>query len=156
MRWSVALAVGGACWISLGGTARASGGDAIFPKEAAYVVVGIGAVAVGSSVVFTAVDVTYGVQLKPLPKRVAIAETACSGLQLALLVGTKLGRGAMSKNDYVLAYGLWTAALTTHGVVSIITAPAKKGPTKSARSWAVGAAPSELGRGAQLTLGGVW
>lgn len=118
--------------------------------------VGIGAVAVGSNVVFTVVDVTYGVQLEPLPKRVAIAETACSGLQLALLLGTKLGRGAMSKNDYVLAYGLWTAALTTHGVVSIITAPVKKGPTKSARGWAVGAAPSDLGRGAQLTLAGVW
>ena len=147
------MVVGAASWFSLGGSARASGGDVIFPKEAAYVVVGIGAVAVGSSVAFTAVDVGYGVQLKPLPKGVAIAETACSGLQLALLVGTKLGRGAMSKNNYVLAYGLWTAALTTHGVVSIVTAPAKR---QSARRWDVGAAPSELGQGAQVTLAGVW
>ena len=156
MRWLVASVVGAMCWLSLKGTAQASGGDAILPKEAAYVLVGIGAVAVGSSVAFTAVDVAYGVQLKPLPKRVAIAETVCSGLQLALLVGTKLGRGAMSKNDYVLAYGLWTAALTTHGVVSIVTAPNANGPAKSARGWDVSATPSELGRGAQLSVAGVW
>jgi hypothetical protein len=111
---------------------------------------------VGSNVAFTAVDVAHGVQLKPLPKRVAIAETACSGVQLALLVGTKLGRGAMRKNGYALAYGFWTAALTTHGVVSIVMAPVKKGPTKSARRWDVGAAPSELGHGVQLTLAAVW
>jgi len=48
------------------------------------------------------------------------------------------------------------AALTAHGVVSIVTAPAKHRPNESARRWDVGAAPSELGQGAQVTLAGVW
>lgn len=149
--------LGGACCFSFEGTARASGGDVIFPDEGAYVLVGIGVLAVGSNVAFTAIDVVYGVQLELPPKRVAIAQTACSGLQLALLTGTQLGRGAMSDNNYVLAYTLWTAALTTHGVISIVMAPPKERPAQNAASaWGLGAAPSELGRGAQLTLAGVW
>lgn len=154
----VVLAVlAGVC--SSSGAAQASGGDMIFPDEAAYVLIGV---PMASNVTFTAIDLAYLAQSKRTPRGAAIAETACSGAQLLLLtlIGAALAehpeRFSGETKGYFTAYYAWTAALTTHGIVTLATQPRRQQQRAMARKWDVALAPGPQARGGSVTLSGVW
>lgn len=145
---ALALAVIGSVG-SFSGRASARLGVEV-PDALIYVLVGA---PVAANVAFTGLDVGYAVQGKRLPFGAAIAETACSGAQLVTLAAFVHDE---MDNPYVLGYTAWTAALATHGIVTMVTAPSPATARKSRRNWQVAAAPTLRGAGGTVTLGGIW
>jgi hypothetical protein len=153
----VVAVVAGVC--SSSGAAQASGADFVFPEEAAYVLIGV---PVGSNLTFTAIDLAYAARATRTPRGAAIAETACSGAQLVLL--TMIGAALAEHSDRVsgeaagffIGYYAWTAALTTHGIVTLATQPSRQKQRASAPRWDVGVTPGPRARGGSVTLSGIW
>lgn len=122
------------------------------PRELDYVVVGAAAVAVASNVTFTTIDVVHAVRGERLSRRLATAEAVFCGAQLLLLFG--IGSAHESSNPYVLGYTAWTAALTAHGLVSLVTAA--EGTPAKRRSRPFALAPAVTHDSVQVSVASVW